>query len=339
MRTTSGSKKMSQRSLIVIGSRTKEDKYGVESGTRVASALRRRGWEVQVIHASDGQALMRHLLDTPPDVVVPVGFGAPCEDGHVFAAARLAGVPCAGPTPAAGGLMQDKSMLSLVVDGLFDKESGVRSPRGVVVTRHQCLANLEREILWLAPPLLVKPACSGSSDGLALTESYSDAITAAKAMLAYEGKVLIQQLERRIEHEVSCTVLDGPDGPRFLPIVELRRDGDTPMTAKLKFGAEGLGRHIIPARVSVDAARKIERAVLDLQDAVGAIGLTRTDILVLADGEIVILEMNAIPGLLTSSIACDAARAAGIDFDELCVRYLGSAFAPRAEPDIWAVRA
>ena len=54
-----------------------------------------------------------------------------------------------------------------------------------------------------------------------------------------------------------------------------------------------------------------------------------------ANRQIVVLEINGIPGLLESSIACDAAHAAGICFDELCIKYAESAYLPRAEPRIW----
>src|ERR1700683_980533 len=110
---------MIRTALVVIGSRTSEDKYGITSGHRVADALRRRGWSIVTLHAAEGRSVLRRLLDEPPDVVVPVGFGAPCEDGQICAVARMAGIPCSGPTPAAGGIMQDKSALSRIVDSLF----------------------------------------------------------------------------------------------------------------------------------------------------------------------------------------------------------------------------
>jgi D-alanine-D-alanine ligase len=116
--------------------------------------------------------------------------------------------------------------------------------------------------------------------------------------------------------------------------VELRREGL--LNKEAKFGATARDRHIVPARLRRDVARIVEEAVLSLHEVVGCVGLTRTDILVLEDGEIVILELNGIPGLLQSSIACDAALAAGISFDELAVRYAESAYLERAEPRIWA---
>ena len=87
--------------------------------------------------------------------------------------------------------------------------------------------------------------------------------------------------------------------------------------------------------LSPEIASRVGTAVMELHEAVGCVGLTRTDVLILPDGEIVVLEMNGIPGLLESSIACDAAQAAGISFDQLSVDYAMSAYIPRPEPRIW----
>jgi len=323
------------RVLVVIGSRTSEDRYGVVSGNRVAEALQRRGCNVEITHAREGCAILRQLLDDHPDLIVPIGFGPPCEDGHIFATARMVGIACAGPTPAAGSLMQDKAAFSRIVDALFPPGSGVRSPRGCVLSGKLSSEEVASRVKHLTPPFVVKPNFSGSSEGLSVVTTHFEAIAAATTLVRDEGKVLVQELEQPIAHEVSCTVLDGHEGPTFLPIVELRRDDVPVLGSEQKFGAEGFGRHIIPARLTLDVAAHVQRVVLALHDAVGAIGLTRTDVLILPDDQIVVLEMNGIPGLLESSIACDAARAAGISFDDLCVRYAESAFIQRAEPRIW----
>lgn len=329
---------MSRRALVVMGSRTSEDKYGITSGLRVIGGLRHHGWDVEGIHASQGVAILSKLLNDP-GVVVPVGFGSPCEDGHIFAVARMAGVPCAGPTPGAGSLMQDKSVLNMIVDAIFPPGSGVRSPRGHTLTQTLPQSVMEARVNSLRPPLVVKPAFSGSSEGLLVVDSPSQALDFAVASIrAGEGKVLVQELEVNVLAEVSCTVLDDESGPNFLPIVELRRDDVLVLGPEEKFGSSGLGRHIIPARLDSKIATKLESVVLRLQEVVGAVGLTRTDVLITESGELVMLELNAIPGLLDSSIACDAAAAAGIPFDDLCVRYAESAFLPRPEPSIWAVR-
>lgn len=326
---------MTRRVLVVIGSRTRENGYGVTSGLRVAAALRRHGWEVETVHAAAGRNVQRKLLEEPPDLVVPIGFGPPSEDGHVCAVARMAGVPCAGPTPAAGSLMQDKAALSRMVDALFSATTGIRSPRGCVVTARLSADEAEARIRQLRSPLVVKPAWSGSSERLGVFHTPEEAFATVSAMLPEEGKVLVQELEQPVLAEISCTMLDCENGPRFLPIVELRRNDVLVLGPAEKFGHEGLGRHIIPARITPIISARVQEAVLTLNDAIGARGLTRTDILVRPDGDLVILEVNGIPGLLESSIACEAASAAGISFDELAVTYAESAFIASAEPRIW----
>lgn len=327
---------MNSRTLLVIGSRTSEDGYGVTSGRRVDVALRRWGHETHVIHARDGLAITKHLSgDGKPDLVVPIGFGPPCEDGHIFALARMFGIPCAGPTPGAGSLMQDKVVLGHVVGSIFGPDAFVRSPHGCVLSRRLSTEEIERRVRQITPRLLVKPNFSGSSEGLSVTETHTEAIAAATAMLDHEGKVLVQHLEEPIANEISCTVVDRANGPQFLPIVELLRGDEPAMGKEQKFGDEGRNRHIVPARLAPELAARIEDVVMRLHAEVGCMGLTRTDMLVLPDGELVILEQNAIPGLLTSSIACDAALAAGISFDELCVLYAQSAYIERDEPNIW----
>jgi D-alanine-D-alanine ligase len=231
--------------------------------------------------------------------------------------------------------MQDKSNLSKIVDAVFPAASGIRSPRGITLAYRILPHEVAERLHAFKAPFVVKPSFSGSSDGLCVKDTHLDAAIAANTMLEKEGKVLIQELERQVAHEVSCTVLDQPYGPNFLPIIEIRRDDVAVFGVEEKFGAQSLGRHIIPARIDSAVSKRIEQAVITLHREIGSIGLTRTDILVLKNGEIVILEVNGIPGLLTSSIACDAAQAAGISFEELCILYAQSAYIRRAEPDVW----
>lgn len=325
-----------KNTLVVAGSHTNENKYGVISANRVAEALTGHGWNVTIVHATNVKEIFQVMMNGQPDLVVPVGFGPPCEDGHIFAAARMAGIPCAGPTPAAGSLMLDKAMLSRLVDAVFQQSSCVRSPVGITLTANHSLVEATALIGHLKLPLVVKPNYSGSSEGLSVVNSHAEAAVEALKLVISEGKVLVQELETGIAHEISCTVLDGQDGPQFLPIVKLQRDDVLVLGPEEKFGDSGLDRHVVPAPLEEDLVERIQSAVLTLHEALGSCGLTRTDILIKDNGELVILEVNGIPGLLTSSIACDSARAAGIDFSELAIRYALSAFLDRADSVIWS---
>jgi D-alanine--D-alanine ligase len=321
--------------LVVAGSYTNENRYGVISADRVVAALEEYGATVSSIHATNAQGIFHAIMTDRPDLIVPVGFGPPCEDGHIYALARMASIPCAGPTPAAGSVMLDKSLLSTVVDSIFKETIDVRSPKGITITKNTSPEEALTFISHLQLPLVVKPNYSGSSEGLSVATEYNVAITEALKLVANEGKVLIQELETDIAHEISCTVLDDQDGTHFLPIVKLQREDVLVLGAEEKFGESGLDRHVVPAPFDDDLVDRIKNVVLTLHVAVGACGLTRTDILVKKNGELVILELNGIPGLLTSSIACDSARAAGIEFNQLAVKYAKSAFLDRVDSAIW----
>jgi D-alanine-D-alanine ligase len=323
------------RCLVIAGSFTAEDKYGRISASRVAEALDRTGWVVDVLHASERRKIMQVLSEARHDVLVPVGFGPPCEDGHMFALGRMAGIPVAGPTPAVGSLTLDKAMLARVIDSVFPPGSGVRAPRGIVVTDSDQLSELMKQFAGFPGKFVVKPNFGGSSDGLSVCETFDEVQRAVRAILPREVSVLVQQLEHPLVCEISCTTVSTENGTIFLPVVELSTGDALVMDAELKFGESAVGQHIIPARLPPPLTKRVESAVRGLLDAIGAVGLTRTDMLVLPGGELVVLEVNAIPGLLPTSIAVDAAAAGGIPFDELAYRYAMSAFLPRKELNVW----
>lgn len=323
------------KALVIFGSLTNEDKYGRESGERVTMSLKRKGFLVESLHAGDRRSLLDALLNTPPDLVVPVGFGPPCEDGHIFAASRLAGVPCAGPSLASGSLMQDKSNLARVVTALFGPGSGIHVPESVSIAAPLEFEEFARAVSAISAPFLVKPNFSGSSEGLGVFDDLHEAYAFAINLIAAEGEVLVQHLEYPVLCEISCTMIDDHDGPVLLPIVELCKGEARALDKEIKFGKNAASQHIVPARLPANVESKIKCALPMLHKSVGAVGLTRTDIIVRPDGDLVILEMNAIPGLLLTSIACDAAAAAGIPFDDLAEKYAMSAFLPRRGPNVW----
>ncbi len=291
----------------------------VAGATSVASALASRGWNARIIDAGHGRTLIRVLTDEPPDVVVPVGLGAPCADGGIFALSRLAGVPCAGPTPQAGAIMHDRSLFARVIDSLFALDGWVRGPRGRTLDIHSDEEEIAAAVSALPPPLVVKPAYwdpAGSTDSPNVHNTHEEAAKAVHDLLPGAGKVLVQRWEPDVRMEISCVVLDTPRGPDVLPLVEHRAD-----------------RRVIPARLSAETVGRVESTVLALQRAAGAVGLTQTDLLITGSGDIVVLAAHAIPSLAQTSVAGEAAASAGMSYADLCVAYAGSALLPRPEPD------
>ncbi len=319
----------SRRALVVIGSATDERDFGLASGHRIANALDGRGWGVTVQDAADLQAVVAHLRRANTlDLVVPVGFGAGIEDGTVYTLARAHGVPCAGPAPATGVICLDKRLFHTVVNGLFDPNTRVRVPETRELLAGMSRVSMYRRIRELNPPILVKNTFGGSSIGLSVCTSRAEAVAVAGDRLPKSGSVLAQELVAP-SREFSVTILDRDRGPKVLPVVELMRD--TVMSYQDKFGLASASHHVVPARLSSAARRRVVDTCLRVHAAIRACGLTRYDLLI-AGRDLFLLEANAIPGLLPSSIAVHAAAAAGLTFEDLAEAYAMSAFIQRVEP-------
>lgn len=327
---------MTLRVLLVYGSFTPEDRYGVESGHRVADALAGLGHVVERLHVSSKTKISSALKNGRFDVVVPVGFGTPCEDGQVFAYCRDHGIPCAGPTPYSGGMTLDKVFFAGFAANILRSRKEFRFPEAAVLGRSTRQQDFAQAVQVLLPPLIVKPVYSGSSEGISVHEDHTSALTAAYALLPSEGKVIVQELVTNVLSEVSATVVDIDGEATAMPIVELQRRGSLFMGIEEKFGSTSLDRHVIPAPLTQKMSHAIAKASVDLHRAVGARGLSRFDYIVGTNDDIYVIEANGIPGLLASSIACDAAAAAGISFEQLSGYYMASAFLERDEPYIEA---
>src|SRR5579871_6844248 len=165
--TSLGSKSYS--ALVVIGSSNEERQFGIDSGLRVAQALRTRGWNISVCDILRKSDLLRQIGSSRFDLIVPVGFGLSSpEDGTIFTIAKLFGVPCAGPTPLCGNICTDKSIFQAVVRGispcneLVGGQLRVRTPQTFVASRSTTQDAIQIGIRSLPLPILLKPAYGGS---------------------------------------------------------------------------------------------------------------------------------------------------------------------------------
>jgi D-alanine-D-alanine ligase len=130
-------------------------------------------------------------------------------------------------------------------------------------------------------------------------------------------------LERYVRgRDLAVSVVEGPDGPEALPIVEaVPRDEDFyDFEARYEIGRTDF---VCPADVPEPTARRAQQLALDVYRLLGLYGFGRVDLMLEEEsGALYVLEANAIPGLTETSLLPQAAEAAGVDFDELVERIL-----------------
>jgi D-alanine--D-alanine ligase len=171
--------------------------------------------------------------------------------------------------------------------------------------------------------LIVKPNSQGSTVGLTFVKEMSCLCPALADAFSYDTSILIE--EWITGTEISVPVLNG----EALPPVEIAPDsGFYDFASKYLPGAT---LEIIPARLPENVLTEAQGIALACHRTLGCEGATRTDMIVRNPEsdrpEIFVLEVNTLPGMTATSLLPNSAAAAGIPFDELCVRLIEDALA------------
>ncbi|WP_442914230.1 D-alanine--D-alanine ligase family protein [Kribbella sp. NBC_01245] len=309
------------RVLVLAGGLSHERDVSLRSGRRVTEALRSVGIEVELRDVDS--TLVERLQSDPPSAVFPVLHGVTGEDGALRQVLDLYDVPYVGADAEACRTAFDKPVASTLVTS-----AGLRTPPSVVLG-HDTFRELGATSLMEAVtdriglPLVVKPARGGSALGASIVRSVGELPSAMVNCFAYGPVALI---ERYIEGtEVAVTVVDTGDGPHALPAVEIRPDsGFYDYEARYTAGAT---QFVVPARLDESVAAACAAAAITAHEALKLRDLSRSDLVVDADGVPWFLEVNVAPGMTETSLVPLAAEAAGLELGVLCRDLLAAAAA------------
>ncbi len=227
-----------------------------------------------------------------------------------------------GSGTLASALAMDKVMAKKVLAA-----DGVPVPRGLVMDRAAFLAAPEAESARAAAaflPAVTKPARQGSSIGMSLVEKAGEMRAALEKAFAHDARVLVE--ERLFGTELTVGVL-GNGEVEALPVVEIVPKKKF-FDYEAKYDPE-LTDEICPARIPAEAAAKAQDLALRSHRSLGCRGLSRVDMMLTANGPVV-LEVNTMPGMTVNSLLPKAAKAAGISFPELLDRLVRLALEPEA---------
>jgi D-alanine-D-alanine ligase len=244
------------------------------------------------------------------DVVLPILHGPFGEDGTVQGLLELAGVPYVGAGVAASALCMDKDLFKKVL-----RDSGIR------VARHKALRVGDAIENPFGFPAFVKPARLGSSVGI--TKAHDDAELAEAVALAFrhDEKVLIEEFVDGIEVEVG--VLGNLEPIASVPgqIVPLGHEWYD-YASKYEEGGMDL---VIPPDLPEETLEAVQRAAVEAFVVTDCEGMARVDCFVVGDGDVLVNELNTIPGFTATSVYAKLFEASGIPYDELLRRLIGLA--------------
>lgn len=283
---------------VMLGGPSAERDVSLRTGAAVAAALRSLGHEVfELDPQSPGWSLA-----SGTQVVFLALHGTYGEDGTVQEELERLGVPYTGCDANASRVGFDKALTKQRC-----LAAGVPTPRSFVLES----AKTPWPMGW-NPPMVIKPVRQGSSVGLQFVERVDEWSAALTESLRHDSKVLVE--EKIIGRETTVGILD--DKP--LPIVEVRpKAGVYDYRNKYTTGAT---EYFCPAPFDEATTQRVQAAGLAAFKAIGGRDYSRVDVMVRANGEPVVLEVNTLPGMTETSLLPKAAAAAGISYAELCQR-------------------
>jgi len=241
------------------------------------------------------------------DVVFPVLHGPFGEDGTVQGLLELADVAYVGPGVAASAVAMDKDLFKAVM-----RANGIPVTRSITV-----LARARSEARNpFGFPLVVKPARLGSSVGISLVRAAEELDQALDLAFAHDEKVLLEEYVSGTEIECSVLGNEQPFASEVGEIVPLKADW---YDFASKYEDAGMDL-VVPARISAEQSARAQELAVRAFVASDCEGMARVDMFVRDDGEVLVNELNTIPGFTATSVYAKLLEASGISYPELLQR-------------------
>lgn len=316
------------RLAVLLGGRSSEHEISLNSARSVLEALDPERYETVTVEigrdgrwelgsGSDGGSTAE-TLPVPTsrvpatlgevDVVFPVLHGPFGEDGTVQGMLELAGVPYVGAGVLGSALAMDKDVFKAVM-----------RDRGIPVTRNITLRQGQAPENPFGYPVFVKPARLGSSVGISKVSSEEKLAPAVELAFRHDEKVLVEEFISGVE--VECGVLGNEQPLASLPgeIVSHGFQGADWYDFSAKYDEGGMDL-IVPPRLPQETIGRIRDLAVRSFVAGECEGMARVDFFVVEGGEVLLNELNTIPGFTATSVYAKLFEASGIPYPELLDR-------------------
>lgn len=289
---------------VLLGGQSAEREVSLKSGGAVLAALQRQGVEA---HAFDpARRSLGDLAMAEFDRVFITLHGRFGEDGCMQGALELLGIPYTGSGVMASAIGMDKWRTKLLWQA-----AGLPTPEWALLDANSDFAAIEKQ---LGLPIFVKPAREGSSIGMSKVKVPGALRAAWEKAAEYDSLVLAEKFVDGGEY--TCAVL----GSEALPMIRL-----IPKNEYYDYEAKYLRddtEYRCPCGLAPEQEKAIQTLCLKAFQVVDCRGWGRVDVMLDSRGTPYLLEINTSPGMTDHSLVPMAARAAGLDFDALCLRIL-----------------
>lgn len=299
---------------VLMGGKSAEREVSIETGTAICVALTELGHRVVEIDVD--RNLPERLLAGRPDVAFLALHGRGGEDGTIQGLLEVMRIPYTGSGVLASAVTMDKVVTKEIL-----RYHGIPTAPDLVVNRgehyEEVAVDVERELSF---PVMVKPACEGSSIGVTEVRAASELSSALDRVFASDCRALV---ERFISGRLLTVGILGRK-PLVLPVLEIKpHQGFYDYRAKYE---PGMTDYEVPADIAPEVASLAQDISLRAFDILGCEDVSRVDLILEDESqELIFLEINTIPGMTQTSLLPKAASARGMEFGEVVSMILDGA--------------
>ncbi len=291
---------------VLMGGHSSEREISLKSGAAVLQSLLRSGVDAYAFDPSTEDLLQIRQAGFDRAFIILHGRGG--EDGVTQGALETLGLPYTGTGVMGSALGMDKLRSKQLWQG-----AGLPTPAYKVLTADSDFAVVAQEI---GLPMIVKPATEGSSIGMSKVTAVEALLPAWQKAASGDATVLAEHWVDGAEYTVA--ILQG----EALPLIRV----ETPRAFydyEAKYQSDDTG-YVCPCGLEAAQEAALQQLALDAFAAVGCHGWGRVDLMCDAQGKGWLIEVNTVPGMTDHSLVPMAAKAAGIEFDQLVWRILES---------------
>ena len=236
------------------------------------------------------------------------------EDGLIQGTLDMLKIPYTGSDVLAAALTMDK-----VSTKHFLNSANLSTPKFCVYREADRSRDIAAEVEKnFGVPVVIKAAAQGSSIGVTIVERVAELDAAIDNAFAFGDEILVEEFIKG--RELTVAVMGNEDDAEALPVIEI-----TTTTGRYDYKSKytkGLSTHIVPAPLPDELTAEVQKLAVEAFKLCKCAGVARIDMMLSEDNVPYVIEINSVPGMTETSLVPDAARAAGIEFPELCEKIL-----------------
>ncbi len=289
---------------LLYGGNSSEREVSLMSGEAIHQAMLNLGIDVVAIDA--GEDLLQTLPEHNLDLVFIALHGPGGEDGTLQGALEYLKLPYTGSGVLASALAMDKLRCKQMWQGI-----GLPTTDFALLTAD---SDWSAELARLGGRVMVKPAAEGSSIGMSRAATPEQLQAAWQDAAQYNTSVIAEPLLPGPEYTVAIL------GGQQLPSIRIESNAEF-YDYEAKYFSDQT-QYLCPSELSESREQELQELCLKAFDSVGCRGWGRVDVMVDDQGQFQLLEVNTVPGMTSHSLVPMAAKAAGVDFDQLVAKIL-----------------